>query len=158
MGRVRHGVVGTLVVVLGAALVGCSHPGPFHRPPADPVAASRTLGGAPPWVAEPTGDDCGTVDVQVGERLTLPADALACLTAAADAGRPASLAWVMYTTEGDPTPSFARVGGGSTGTGVEVASTSQWDAYGGDGGWDTYRCTAVADLPFGDGCDAGDDQ
>jgi len=158
MGRVRLGVVGILVVVLGAALVGCSHPGPFQRPPADPVAASRTLDGAPSWVAEPTGDDCGVVDVQVGERLTLPADALACLTRAAVVGRSASLAWVTYTTEGDPTPSFARVGGSGGDSGVEVASTSQWDAYGGDGGWETHRCAAVTDLPYGDGCDSGDDR
>jgi hypothetical protein len=109
-------------------------------PPSDPIAAARRLDGAPGWVRMPTGIDCGqgSLDGRGGA----PTETLRCLERAAHDGRRANAAWVLWTTEGDPTPTFVRIDHKT----VEVASTAAYDSYGG-GGWSSATCADARALP-----------
>ncbi|PYY60650.1 hypothetical protein DEJ17_05720 [Curtobacterium sp. MCSS17_011] len=107
---------------------------------ADPIASARTLADAPVWVSNPSGTDCGEVELENDG--ALPAESLQCLMDASEAGEVASLQWVRWTTEGDPTPYFVLTGG----AGATVASTAAYDTYG-QGRWSEYGCTEIAALP-----------
>lgn len=125
-------MLGATVVVL--TLAACTtHPDPHHRAPEAPIEAARELADAPDWVAEPAGTDCGEAELDHCE--VMPTPLLDCIASAAAAGASAHAAWVSPTTEGDPVPSFIRVGDGE----VETASTLAFDAYGGPG-WSLQRC------------------
>ena len=105
-----------------------------------PIASARTLADAPEWVSNPSGTDCGDVELEADG--ALPGESLRCLQDASEAGEVASLQWVRWTTEGDPTPSFVRTGG----AGATVASTAAYDTYG-QGGWSECGCADIAALP-----------
>lgn len=137
------------VGIAGAVLSGCSmHPDPNRKAPEDPIAAARELSDAPPWVAEPAGEDCGTTSVDRGG--VVSAEGLECLVAVAGKGREGTLAWVLLTAEGDPIPYFAH----AHDTGVDVVSTSEFDAFGA-AGWYGYSCSLVTDVPYGESCNGG---
>jgi hypothetical protein len=109
--------------------------------PADPVASARELDGAPAWVHQPTGRDCG--QAEVSRRGELPPAAKRCLDRAVSEGQTGTLAFIRKTTEGEPGVSFVL----AEGTAVKVASVLADDPYGGEGGWNELSCTTVAALP-----------
>ncbi|MFZ6993913.1 hypothetical protein ACO0E1_18660 [Curtobacterium sp. RRHDQ66] len=110
--------------------------------PADPVASAREMAVAPAWVRQPAGTDCGQVEVShLGE---LPKEARRCLDRVAANGQRGTLAFIRWTTEGDPGVSFILVDGST----VKVASILAFDSNGGDdNGWSEQTCTDVAALP-----------
>ncbi|WIE56070.1 hypothetical protein [Curtobacterium sp. MCBD17_003] len=135
VGRPVVAVAAALAMVAVLLLSACS-----ASRPSDPVRAARALPDAPAWVAKPTGTDCGSARLEVGD-LALPERSLRCLTDAHDAGGSATVSWVELTTEGDPVPTFVRM----TSSGVSVASTSAFDAYG-QGGWTTWQCADLQEF------------
>ncbi|MBT2503738.1 hypothetical protein [Curtobacterium sp. ISL-83] len=136
----------TVLLAAALALTGCSS---LAANPNDPVAAARGLSDAPTWVAHRTGHDCGGAELSQSKPLS--AKTTACVTAAQQSSDVATLAWVTRTTEGDPTPTFARI----TTRGTTVSTTAAFDQYGG-GGWSTSTCADFRDLPNGPSCgDAG---
>jgi len=118
--------------------------------PDDPIAAARQLNGATAAIKNGNAQDsCGEFRLGQGEQV--PDSALDCLADAAGV-TPAELAWSFPTTEGDPIVSFAFVG--PTFRGVQVITTTAYDAYGGGGTtWSGVSCDDPRDAQGGGVCD-----
>lgn len=132
----RQVIAAAIAVVALALLTACG------GSPADPVAAARKLDAAPAWVRQPAGTDCGQVELD--HRGELPKAAVRCLDRVSANGQRGTIAFIRWTTEGDPGVSFVLVDGST----VTVASILAFDSYGGGGdGWSEQTCTDVAALP-----------
>ncbi|MUK02221.1 hypothetical protein GM708_09970 [Vibrio cholerae] len=111
-----------------------------RAPDGDPIAAARALPDAPEVVQEGNaGTTCGEFVLDQGR--ALPAEAVACLTAAIEEEE-AELAWSYPTTEGDPIVYFAYVS--SWNEGVLLSMTNEFDSYGGEFGWTQQSCLDAA--------------
>lgn len=108
---------------------------------ADPVTSARQLDGAPAWVHQPVGTDCG--EAEVSRDGNLPQASKRCLTQLTDEEQTGTLAFIRWTTEGDPGVSFVLVDGST----VRVASILEHDSYGGGSGWHEQSCETIASLP-----------
>ena len=131
---------GVLVLACGAlVLTSCTRsvPGFTNRAPdGDPIDAARALPDAPGVVRQGNAaTSCGEFVLGQGEEL--PAEAVACLSAATEKEE-AGLAWSHPTTEGDPIVYFAYVASWNQGVGLSV--TNEFDSYGGDHGWASLSC------------------
>lgn len=142
---------GTLAGVL-ATTAGCTSGTAVSGPgtggaPDDPIAAARQLDGVSGVVSEgDSSETCGEVRLDQGE--PLPPEIGACLADRSAAGRPGEAAWTTPTTEGDPIVSFAVVGPDIDG--VQIYSTSAFDAFGGSDSvresWTVVQCADPGDV------------
>lgn len=111
-----------------------------RAPDGDPIDAARALPDAPGVVQEGNAEiSCGEFVLGQGEEL--PAEAIACLTAATEKEE-AELVWGHPTTEGDPIVYFAYVASWNEGVGLVI--TNEFDSYGGDHGWTQLSCPDAA--------------
>ncbi|MFC6450456.1 hypothetical protein ACFP82_10210 [Cellulomonas gelida] len=111
------GVVGVLV----AALTACQQTAGAAVPRSS-ATGTTTAATTPATIAA---SSCGVVRLDQGERV--PEPAWACLDAALDAGRAASLVVTQPTTEGDPIVLTYRVGGDVQG--MEVVTDDRADEF-----------------------------
>lgn len=125
-----------LVLVLAGvpalALSGCLSGGPGS---AEPVPAEDDPVGRQ-WLAREPLPECGSLDVDQGERWrAADPEAWGCFADALAAGEPAELAVTYPTIEGDPIRTWFRL----TGDGMEVYTDPTADSYGADG-WSFQEC------------------